>query len=192
MSFFNPTEEEKLRSLIFKAKSIDIEKKKKGELLGLIQEFAKQSEYILQHIEEFNEQETINTLEAKIKRKDDALQQSFDIIRQTEAKWHETEAPLAEATNHSENWGGARPGAGRKPTGIKRFSRKVICTSRMAAAFAEYGRQLGKTPLDKILKKQKIEETWDYKIRYIYLSKDEWEVVKPVYKDYRQNSIKST
>lgn len=192
MSVFNPTEEEKLHRLISQALRMDVGKKTKAELVELLQSIAKQSDYLLEYIEErvkINGGEKFQALEQTIKRKDESLEKAFDIIRQTEKKLHETEAALDKVTNHSENWGGARVGAGRKTTGIKRFSRKVICTSRMAAAFSEYGKQLGKKSLQSILKKQKLEETWDTTIRYLFLSKEEWDIVKPIYNTYRKKGI---
>lgn len=194
MSFFNPTEEEKLHRLISQSLSIDIGKKTKAELIELLQALANQSDLILEYIEErvqANEKEKIQTLELRVKRKEESLEKAFDIIRQTEKKLKDTEAALAEATNHSENWGGARAGAGRKITGVKRFSRKVICTSRMAAAFTEYGKQLGEKTIKSILKKQKLEEKWDTKIRYLFLSKEEWDIVKPIYTTYRKKGQKA-
>ena len=194
MSIFNPTEEEKLHRLISQALQLDVGKKTKAELIELLQSIAKQSDWLLHYIDErvkFRETEKMRNLELLVKRKDESLNEEFECIRKLTKELNETKEALAEATCHSENWGGAREGAGRKPTGIKRFSRKVICTSRMAAAFAEYGKQLGKKTIKSILKKQKLEEKWDTKIRYLFLSKDEWDIVMPIYNTYRKKGQKA-
>lgn len=170
----------RLKDLAMQGSSFEPAKKTKQELWELIREM---SDLVRGLLRDFDRE-----VNAKAKVKVERLEkeiasQKRELDRIIEARI-QLEKELEEAKTHSENWGGKRPGAGRKPTGIKRFSRKVNCTSRMAAAFAEYGRQLGQTPLEKILKQQKLEEKWDRKDRFLYLSKEEWDVVKPVYKKY--------
>lgn len=174
-------EELRLTELIMQGTSLDLPGKTKQELLQLVRELSELARGLLRNFDtkvKDSAQTNIDRLERELASKDRELK------RITESRI-QLEKELDAARQHSRNWGGARTGAGRKETGVKRSSRKMIhCTSRMAAAFKEYGRQMGKNPLERILKQQNQEEQWDFKTRYLYLSKEEWEAVKPVYEEY--------
>ena len=81
---------------------------------------------------------------------------------------------------HSPNWGGKRKGAGRKSSGVKRFSRVVACSSREAEAYKKYAKAGDETSFESVLRSVKKDEIGDVKKRYLYLSLDEWERVKKI------------
>ena len=177
------TLEERLGQLQFEAFHGDLSSKTKKQLIDFAKEIATCAVDVLAHIDQ--------VVDRRLDDKYQAQQLIIDNLRESmdgfiaENKQLKTEHQKDK--NRSPNWGGKRANSGRHKTNIKRTSHKVNCSSREAAVLKEYGKKNAAGNPVNVISLWYAHEAlsdFDVKVRYLYLSKDEWDIVKPEYQKY--------
>ena len=177
------TLEERLGQLQFEAFHGDLSSKTKKQLIDFAKEIATCAVDVLAHIDEVVDRRLDDKYLAQ-QRIIDNLRQTMDDVRVENQRLN---TKLHKGKNRSPNWGGKRSNSGRHKTNIKRTSHKVNCSSREAAVLKEYGKKNAAGNPVNVISLWYAHEAlsdFDVKVRYLYLSKEEWDIVKPEYQKY--------
>ena len=164
------------QKVLRKSSDRELEKLNKVGLIDLCRELSEVLSRIDSRI--FTEVEARVKLEAEDTRKQLASERTM--TKKLRDRISRLENDVEKLKQHSPNWGGKREGAGRKSSGVKRFSRVVICSSREAEAYKKYAKTGNETSFESVLRSVRQDEIGDVKKRYLYLSLDEWERVKKI------------
>lgn len=164
------------QKVLRKSSDRELEKLNKVGLIDLCRELSEVLSRIDSRI--FTEVEARVKLEAEDTRKQLASERTM--TKKLRDRISRLENDVEKLKQHSPNWGGKRKGAGRKSSGVKRFSRVVACSSREAEAYKKYAKAGDETSFESVLRSVKKDEIGDVKKRYLYLSLDEWERVKKI------------
>ncbi len=177
------TLESRLRSLGFDVLHGDIKSKKKDDIIDIAKELARCADELFKTIDQ--------VVEKHLDDKHKSQQLKIDNLKQTAesliAENIQLKDELKKYKDRNPNWGGKRANAGRPKTNIKRTSHKVYCSSREAEVLKEYGKKKAEgkdvNTLSLWYKYESISD-FDVRTRYLYLSKEEWDIVKPEYQKY--------